>query len=503
MQVVPVEEPPAPALEAVVRAGTVAGARAPPPLHEICDALKRNLGLDGTFSEVINAACLQLGVPPTGGLREKGNACWRAMVVGDEEGVITEQPSASEGRDGGRGSIESLGRYEGSGRQSAQLRFNYGRPRGFPEKETKAWIPEKEDQEDKVRVGFIQFINMLVQRGASSGTFALSTWTHLHVPDAYGQVKHGRYLYLGINWRRGYKYYGRSVGTSTTHGNIRFADFEGAIGDWGEINQNIMAVYRVTLPRRGLDPDKWVGRPPPPAPEELYTGPRSDGLLSTEEISGDYSAACICAGDYPTICNSMTVVPHGADAIETWRSGCLFGPPCIAPMAGGGVWTRKPGTNAFLNPQMPHPNNVMTFSADGTATQRGGVYKKRPGSQKRAFQKVDARDLAGKWCGCAWMPPIVYCCYTTKKALNQDQYAESGLCCCFMGLPSPYCGGGTRTRKYVNGHPTNGFALDGKLEHLVIEKAKLDRDPGKPDEILWYRDPGCAANGCFFAKKVG
>ena len=51
----------------------------PPPLHEICDALKRNLGLDGNFEEVVNAACLQLGVPPTGSLPEKADACWRAM----------------------------------------------------------------------------------------------------------------------------------------------------------------------------------------------------------------------------------------------------------------------------------------------------------------------------------------------------------------------------------------------------------------------------------------
>jgi hypothetical protein len=40
----------------------------------------------------------------------------------------------------------------------------------------------------------------------------------------------------------------------------------------------------------------------------------------------------------------------------------------------------------------------------------------------------------------------------------------------------------TRTRKYVHGHPTNGF-----------------------DDNMWYRDPGCAGNGkdFLFAKKVG
>ena len=59
--------------------GTVIEADAPPPLHDIVDALKRNLGLDGTWPEVVDAACLQLGVAPTGSLQEKGDACWRAM----------------------------------------------------------------------------------------------------------------------------------------------------------------------------------------------------------------------------------------------------------------------------------------------------------------------------------------------------------------------------------------------------------------------------------------
>jgi hypothetical protein len=69
--------------ETEVPMATVVGesepAREPPPLHEIVDALKRNLGLDGNFEEVVNAACLQLGVQPTGSLPEKADACWRAM----------------------------------------------------------------------------------------------------------------------------------------------------------------------------------------------------------------------------------------------------------------------------------------------------------------------------------------------------------------------------------------------------------------------------------------
>ena len=230
--------------------------------------------------------------------------------------------------------------------------------------------------------------------------------------------------------------------------------------------------------RGGLDADKWAGRPPPPAPEDLYTGPRSDGLLSTDEISGDYRCCC-----FPIGCDWMSVVPLGPDTIETWNTCCLFFPPLIGPFAGGDVRTRNPGTNAFGD---------MTFSADGTAKQGDdGCFTKRPDSQKRAFQKVETRDLAGDWCGCfcfpmplAWPFLPVYC--TRKTVRNEDQYDESGLCC-WLVLPIPISE--TRTRIYVNnGHATNGFAKDGN---------------SNPNDVHWHRDPGCAAGNGLLAKKVG
>ena len=193
------------------------------------------------------------------------------------------------------------------------------------------------------------------------------------------------------------------------------------------------------------------------------------------------------------ICNSMTVVPHGPDAIETWRMGFLFCPPLCGPEFHGGVRTRNPGTNAFRNPQNPYTNNVMTFSADGTATQGGGVYKKCPGSQKQTFHKVDARDLAGDWCTfylCSIVPwPITPYVWTTKKALDEDRYEEKGRAgiLCFPIIPIST---ETYTRKYVNGHPTNGF-VRGR--------------GGLQTGTHWYRDSGCAGSpgGCFVAKKTG
>ena len=269
---------------------------------------------------------------------------------------------------------------------------------------------------------------------------------------------------------------------SDQHKNIRFADFEGVVDDFGASLQ--MAAYRVTLPRGGFR-GKWAGRPPPLAPEDLYTGPRSDGLLSTDEISGKYSAACSCT-PAPTICPSMTVVPLGPDMIETFRSGCTTVIPILAtcPLVEGGVQIRDPGTNKFRHWQEQRfagDEEGVTFSANGMAKQGCCGLKKRPHSQKRAFQKVDAGDLAGTWCGGFCIPsgapffalsPIFL---TKKRALNQDQYEESG-CCCVLGLPCPYRI--LRTRNYVNGHPTNVFTLND-----------LHSDP---TEDRWYRDSGCA-----------
>ena len=436
-----------------------------------------------------------------------------AAVAPEADGVVTEQPGANAGT---RGSIESLGRWN--------------------EKRDDRAMPVKFT--GHVSLAFIKFVDELVQqKSTSSGILAISQW------------KEGD-PYYGTGWVRGFSWSASPDDVSyQRHGApdeaarlkarlaaietnlpdpvkmraegekpLGFADFEGVVhdyGDLGEYDQNniIMAVYRVTLPTRGFDPWKWVGRPPPPAPEELHTGTRSDGLLSTEDISGEYSAACICHdGCCPVICNSMSVVPLGADTIETWDSCCLLsfvGPPTgpiimfpyIGPVAEGAVRTRNPGTNTFRHRDgTQSATNFTTFSADGTATVKCvndsgsactasccGGYKRRPGSKKRTFQKVDTRDLAGKWCGVAnlgilW--PFSYILCTTKKALNEDQYEESGFCCCCLGFPESFSG--TRTRRYVNGHPTNGFALD---------KRQYDID--------WHRDPGCAGKGCFLAKKVG
>ena len=131
----------------------------------------------------------------------------------------------------------------------------------------------------------------------------------------------------------------------------------------------------------------------------------------------------------------------------------------------------------------------MTFSANGMAKQGCCGLKKRPHSQKRAFQKVDAGDLAGTWCGCTCLPavygPITVLMsplfLTRKRALNEDQYEECGVCC-VLGLPFPYLCGKTHTRKYVNGHPTNVFTLDDEW----ADQAR------NPQEDRWYRDSGCA-----------
>ena len=404
-----------------------------------------------------------------------------------EEGVVTEQPGAasderswfSSRREAGSGtaeqtavaSIEFLGRWHENNDDPA-----------MPVKLKKS----KRDSHRGARIAFGRLVDELMQKNAPSGILAISGWNVTGFswsasPDDTSYQRHG---FIGMK--------------SSQRQNIRFPDFDGAIDVFGGPGDNKIAVYRVTLPSRGLDADKWVGRPPPLAPEDLHTGPRDDGLLSTGEISGEYFSMFQLFRCY----NSMTVMARGPDVIETWRSGVMCAPwlAVIGPMAEAAVLTRKPGTNKF---------GEETFWADGrvteTNTEHGEMiqYRKRPHSRKRAFRKVETRDLAGTWCGCCCSPCIplwpLSCFYwTRKKALDEDRYAESGLRC---GLcPWWSICSETYTRTYHDGgggrsYPTNGFGLEDEI--TCIEGGCC------PIASTYYRNSGYAAGGCLFAKKCG
>ena len=70
---------------------------------------------------------------------------------------------------------------------------------------------------------------------------------------------------------------------------------------------------------------------------------------------------------------------------------------------------------------------------------------------------------------------------TTKKALNEDEYEESGWSFVICP-PCPPCPiSETLTRRYVNGHPTNAF------NRLPMNRNENDRC----NLDHWYRDSGC------------
>jgi hypothetical protein len=204
-----------------------------------------------------------------------------------------------------------------------------------------------------------------------------------------------------------------------------------------------------------------------------YSGPRSDGLLSTDEISGHYNCCC-----FPMGCGSTSVVPHGPDVIEQWGWCCGLFPLCI----GGEVRIRNPGTNNFRH--WKDPNNVTTFTPGGASNGLSCLFK--TGSRTPlAFQLVDTKDIEGPWCCCCWMlihPALTGWSCFRKAALDKDKLNHSG--CAWIGpLPLiPF--NEVRTRFYVNGHPTNGFI-----------------HPTDPNNIDWYRDGGCVGNGCSFSRK--
>ena len=265
-------------------------------------------------------------------------------------------------------------------------------------------------------------------------------------------------------------------------------------------------------------------RPPSPAPADLrlVSTDDSDRLVSTDEISGDYRGSC-----FGSLCTSMTVEPLGADLIEVRKSYWFFVPPLlVGPYVDGDVWIRKKGSDSFhrwgassllgdsvkFEAEETNPYNgrnrcgspVKQVWVREACNQSIPFWKVRA-SQKRTFQKVDTGDLAGTWCSCMFNPFVPCwvctsgCLCTTKKALNQDQYEESGCGCSlappFIVLPrrddpgraGPY----TRTRFYANGHPTNGF-YDG----IYISSVQLDF-------TRWYSDASHGFGGLgSFAHKL-
>ena len=418
------------------------------------------------------------------------------------------------------GSVEFLGLWNRENKKHSRL---------MPLKmEGGIWYGDTYDYDLEVRVALGRLVDKLVRNKARSGLLAIGNWTQM-VSTRTGEGNHERTVHYterfwAISWsaRPDDERY-QQLGLNSMQappGDIRFAGFDGVIG-MGRHSPAKNAVYRVTLPSGGLDRSKWAGRPPPPR-RRTSAGPRSDGLLSTDEISGEYSGRCF----FPvSCCNSMTVAPVGPDVIEMRTSGCLC-LPCflmMGPWVGGKVRFRNPGTNDFPA-ERSYATKLFTFSADGTTQTAKGecceYYKKRPGSQ--APGKVETRDLAGTWCGCSCLPFVplwpmflmiaesvsgLSC--TTKKVLNEDQYAELG-CRSLLCLPIPVCD--TRTRKYVNGHPTNGFAKDGGIDRwccTLLLHLLCDRTTRDFDDIDWYHDPGYTRKKkelvpiSFFAKKIG
>jgi hypothetical protein len=187
------------------------------------------------------------------------------------------------------------------------------------------------------------------------------------------------------------------------------------------------------------------------ASEEPYSGPQN-GLLSTDEISGEYTG-CSLVG-----CGTTTIVPHGPDLIELWHewclwcpcgldllilgplASCLFGiPKAFGPYMAGEVRRRRAGTNNFAlevhdgktDDCCPDNNYAMAFTASGTVSGSLLSLRKRPNSEQ-VFQKVATQDIAGEWVStcCCWIPACFYERYST---VDEDRFARACAVCCCIG----------------------------------------------------------------------
>ena len=320
----------------------------------------------------------------------------------------------------------------------------------------------------QVRRAFATLVGELMQNGTTSGILAAQSSNQMHWSANPSDTSYQRHGFIGMAPHMAS--HSTWSGRTHQHEGITFDGFDGVIdvlgGDW----QN--AVYRVTLPPGGLDERAIgaLGAPRPLRPEDLYSGPRNDGLLSTDEISGNYCCCC-----FPLGFGATTVMPHGPDVIEQW-GWCWFTTLCL----GGEVRVRNPGTNSFR--LWKDPNNVTTFTPGGASNGPSCLCKTgSKASPPLTFELVDTKDIEGSWCCCCWMHTIAWSCFR-KAALDKDKLNHSG-CAWILLLPLlPF--NEVRTRLYVNGHPTNGFV-----------------SPTDPNNIDWYSDSGCVGNGPSCSRK--
>ena len=209
-----------------------------PAVAEVLGVVDDAAGRTEGYGEVLSVAHAPPVAAPAAPVEEEATAPRPAEMERGPAAADEVQPGAG----GARGSIEFLGRWK----------EKYD-DRAMPTK-MKGW------GETDTRVAFGKLVDELVQTNVSSGILVISkTW---------GSRK---FSWSASPNDKSYQWYGFVGMESDQSENIRFADFEGVVDDLGDKDQ--MAVYRVTLPSRGLDPDRWVGRPPPLAPEELDTGP--------------------------------------------------------------------------------------------------------------------------------------------------------------------------------------------------------------------------------------
>ena len=194
----------------------------------------------------------------------------------------------------------------------------------------------------QVRRAFATLVGELMQNGTTSGILAAQSSNQMHWSANPSDTSYQRHGFIGMAPHMAS--HSTWSGRTHQHEGITFDGFDGVIdvlgGDW----QN--AVYRVTLPPGGLDERAIgaLGAPRPLRPEDLYSGPRNDGLLSTDEISGNYCCCC-----FPLGFGATTVMPHGPDVIEQW-GWCWFTTLCL----GGEVRVRNPGTHFAAHKPAPH-----------------------------------------------------------------------------------------------------------------------------------------------------
>jgi hypothetical protein len=187
-------------------------------------------------------------------------------------------------------------------------------------------------------------------------------------------------------------------------------------------------------------------------------GPRTDGLISTDDIAGCW--VCMC-GPFAALFSKEAT---GPDSI-VHKGFCFVGAVPLCPFEEPRL--RVQGTNRFK--KHDDANNVDQYSDAGTAINGCSCSSKI--APARPYKRMETKNLPGCWLSTLFPIPWVWALYQVKST-GEDKLKDCGVAFICFAIPCPFSENRNRrvrTNKFVHEKdPNNVLTFDSSCFNIGL-----------------------------------